>query len=220
MAPTCLTGPHADSDADTALAAPLFFHYNDSMTSLSEQKAELREQALDHRARLNPDDENPEDAVSLFFETFDLKAGSVLAGYWPIGKEFDVRFIMEESFRRGVSVCLPVVTASTTLEFCLWDGKTPLVKGTAGTWKPEQETFVDPDILLVPLLAFDRKGNRLGRGGGYYDATLSTLRLRREIIAVGVGYAAQAVLFNLPVEDHDERLDYVLTPQGLHDFRR
>jgi 5-formyltetrahydrofolate cyclo-ligase len=78
--------------------------------------------------------------------------------------------------------------------------------------------WLDPDIVIVPLLAFDRRGYRLGQGGGHYDATLEKLRAKKKIIAVGLAYAQQACLFNLPVEDHDQKLDWVITPQGAHSF--
>ena len=65
----------------------------------------------------------------------------------------------------------------------------------------------------MPLLAFDRRGHRLGYGEGYYDATLADLRARKKVIAVGLAYAQQAILFNLPAEDHDQPLDWIITPQ-------
>ena len=70
----------------------------------------------------------------------------------------------------------------------------------------------------MPMLAFDRPGNRLGHGGGYYDTTLRALREKKKITAVGVAYAQQAVLFSLPVEDHDEKLDWIITEQNTHRF--
>lgn len=74
-----------------------------------------------------------------------------------------------------------------------------------------------PDILLVPLLAFDNSGHRLGFGGGYYDRTLSDLRAKRDITAIGFAYAGQEV-DNIPQESFDQRLDWVMTEQGLHKF--
>ena len=85
--------------------------------------------------------------------------------------------------------------------------------------EPQSNEAVEPDILIVPMLAFDRKGIRLGQGGGYYDATLETLRNKKTIQAIGVAYASQAVLFTLPAEAHDQKMDYILTPQGITDYR-
>jgi 5-formyltetrahydrofolate cyclo-ligase len=183
-------------------------------------KDELREQALIHRDRLRPEDEDAEAAVSLFSENVTLKEGQIVAAYWPIDHEFDVRYIIDDIFKRGFRVALPVASRTTReMAFSQWDGKTDLVKGQFGVFVPHPECFVEPDVVLVPMLAFDRKGNRLGRGGGHYDATLAALRKKRNILAIGVAYAAQAVLFNLPVEDHDQKLDMIITPAGVQDFR-
>lgn len=188
------------------------------MTDLS--KDDLREQAQIHRTQLPPDITAAEEAARLFAETVSAAKGQVVAGYWPMGKEFDVRYILDDLLKAGVTCALPVAGKdSRVMRFVQWNDKTVMKKGGFGIMEPEGGDLVDPDILLVPFLAFDRRGYRLGRGGGHYDATLADLRARKHILAVGVGYAEQAVLFNLPVEDHDQRLDLIITPRGVHDFR-
>lgn len=95
-------------------------------------------------------------------------------------------------------------------------------KAFPGTWDipmPEKPDFMAPDILVVPLVAFDQRGNRLGHGKGYFDATLKALRSYKSILAVGYAYAEQSVIFGLPKEAHDEKLDMVVTPQRVFDFR-
>lgn len=183
-------------------------------------KDDLREQALIHRSHLPPDINAPEEAARLFRETFALASGQIVAGYWPYGKEFDVRYILDDLLKAGVTCALPVaVTDTRVMRFVLWNDKTVMKKGAFGILEPEGGDLVDPDILLVPFLAFDRRGYRLGRGGGHYDATLADLRARKQILAVGVGYAEQAVLFNLPAEEHDQKLDVIITQQRVYDFR-
>lgn len=183
-------------------------------------KNDLREQAQIHRTQLPPDITAAEEAARLFADTVSVAKGQVVAGYWPIGKEFDVRYILDDLLKQGVACALPVASGETrVMRFAHWDAATPMKKGGFGTMEPDGTEFADPDILLVPFLAFDRRGYRLGRGGGHYDATLADLRARKHILAVGVGYAEQAVLFNLPVEDHDQKLDLIITPRGVHDFR-
>lgn len=185
-----------------------------------QDKDALREQAVYHRDRIKPEDEDIENAVLLFRDSVPLKSGQVVAAYWPLGREFDVRYLIDETLKAGATVALPIARKSSReMQFAPWDGKSELVKGEWGIFMPPTQERVEPDILLVPFLAFDRKGYRLGRGGGHYDATLAALRAKKEILAVGVGYAAQAVLFNLPVEPHDQRLDMIITPGGVHDFR-
>lgn len=182
-------------------------------------KDELREQALLHREKIRPGDEDIENAVALFREATAIE-GKIIAAYWPTHDEFDVRYFIDDILKAGGKIALPIASkTSRVMEFAPWDPKDDLIKGDFGIFIPKTDGRVEPDILLVPFLAFDRKGYRLGRGGGHYDATIAALRSAKEILAIGVGYASQAVLFNLPVEPHDERLDMIITPQGVHDFR-
>jgi 5-formyltetrahydrofolate cyclo-ligase len=194
----------------------LFFLYKEFMTN----KGELREQAVLHRDKIRPGDEDLEVACRLFLEAAPVEKGRIYGAYWPIGNEFDVRYMIDDILKAGGHIALPVASKSSReMSFAPWDGKAGLVKGAWGVSVPPTDERVEPDVLLVPFLAFDRKGYRLGRGGGHYDATIAALRAKKEILVIGVGYAAQAVLFNLPVEPHDQRLDIVITPKGVHDFR-
>jgi 5-formyltetrahydrofolate cyclo-ligase len=101
------------------------------------------------------------------------------------------------------------------LKFRAWTFRDPLVSGVWGIKEPAPEApEVSPDILIVPLAAFDRAGYRIGYGAGYFDITLAALRVRKTIIAVGIAFAAQEV-DAVPIEAHDQRLDYVLTEAGI-----
>lgn len=238
MVPTCLTGPYADSDSDTVLAAlylPPFFCVKEQSHNKSPRallypaplwlkervnKDELRKQAMLHLDRLRADSEDVEATAGLFRQNVHVKSGQIVAAYWPIGQELDVRYIIDDMLERGIQVALPVPSkTSREMTFSLWDGKGNLDKGAFGVFVPPVPEVVEPDIVLVPMLAFDRKGNRLGRGAGHYDATLTALRAKKDILVIGIAYAAQAVLFGLPVEDHDQKMDMILTPQGIQDFR-
>lgn len=190
-------------------------------------KNEIRKQAKDLRSNIKQDFEEIEQAVSLFFEHFDLKNIKSVAGYWPIKDEFDCRPLLDDLIEKGVDVCLPVVLPdSRILAFRPWNGKDNLEDGAFGTKHPEEileetpeakEDFY-PSHLLVPLLAFDMKGNRLGYGSGYYDSTIKSLKEKKEIVTIGWAYGEQACLFNLPAEKHDEKLNYVITPQQVIEF--
>ena len=188
---------------------------------VTENKETLRQQARAHLEHLPPDLAAPEEAAARFFEVLKPRQGQVVAGYWPNGKEYDVRYILDDLLKEGVTCALPVVQKdSLVLGFHKWDEDVPLEKGAFGIMEPQGSVPVDPDIVLVPLMAFDRRGYRLGHGGGYYDATLAALRAQKDILAAGVGYSEQAVLFPLPVEEHDQRLDLIVTPGAVHDFRK
>ncbi len=183
---------------------------------MSESKDVLRAEALRHRVMMDPREEDPDGACDVFFEHIKPKADQVVATYWPKEKEFDPYAILERLQKNGHICGLPVVQKDgIELKFARWSEGESLETGPYDVMQPlisEQTQWIEPDIVIVPLLAFDRRGYRLGYGGGYYDATLRALREKKEITAVGVAYAQQACLFNLPVEDHDEKLDWVITP--------
>ena len=141
--------------------------------------------------------------------------GRVVAVYRAAGSEIDPAPLTVELRRRGAKIALPVVVAKDRpLIFRLASDEDALTPDAIGMPAPPpgaQE--VRPDIVLVPLVAFDRHGGRLGQGGGYYDRTLSALRHAGPLLAIGLAYAAQAV-DEVPVEPHDEALDGVLTEDG------
>ncbi len=186
---------------------------------MSDSKQVLRAEAKRHRARMDPASEDMDAAVSLFLDNIKPAADQVVAAYWPKGREFDTGPILEQLLGREITCALPIVQKdSRILKFACWDESIELKKGTFGIMEPDSESWIEPDIVIVPMLAFDRRGGRLGYGGGYYDATLKALREKKDIIAVGVAYAQQACLFSLPLEPHDERLDWIITPQDAFEF--
>lgn len=182
-------------------------------------KATLREQAILHRDRIDPFSEDFEQAISLFCEKLKPQPGQVVGLYWPRGREFDTRGLMEQLLRDGLTCALPVMVPGTkVLTFRTWAEGEELAVNKYGIAEPAGGATVTPDILVVPLLAFDRRGHRLGYGGGYYDATIAALRTEKAVVTAGFCYAQQAVLFNLPAEAHDVALDWVITPVKAHNF--
>lgn len=149
-------------------------------------------------------------------EAAPLPEGAVVAGYWPMRGEIDVLPLLSVLAERGQVTALPVVVAPRApLEFRRWRDGDPLEEGPYGTRHPvASAAVVRPVCLLVPLLAFDRQGVRLGYGGGFYDRTLAALRADGPVVAVGVAYAGQEVEA-LPAEPHDERLDWVITEREV-----
>ncbi len=137
-----------------------------------------------------------------------------VALYWPIGAELDTMPLIEALRERGHVCALPVVAQrAARLIFRVWRRGAPLVAAGHGTRAPPADApTIVPDIVVTPLLAFDRRGYRLGRGGGYYDRTLAALRAAGPVLAVGVGFDQQEVTA-VPRDDHDQRLDHVITPR-------
>lgn len=144
-----------------------------------------------------------------------LPKGAIVAGYWPIGSEMDPRPLMMALHDHGARLALPVVRAmGEAMAFRAFDFTDQLAPGLMGTPEPKTgKPFLTPDILLVPLLGFDRQGLRLGQGGGFYDRTLESLRAKHKVTAIGIAFAAQEVS-SLPFLAHDQKLDAIVTEQG------
>lgn len=140
--------------------------------------------------------------------------GVPLAGYMPIRTEINPLPAMEEASAHG-PVGVPVITGEgQPLKFSRWEPGCKMKEGPFGAQIPAQDDFFEPEIVIVPLVAFDRKGGRLGYGGGYYDRTLQQLRARRATLAIGFAYAAQEAEV-LPLEPTDQPLGMIVTEQGV-----
>jgi 5-formyltetrahydrofolate cyclo-ligase len=148
-----------------------------------------------------------------------LAAVGVVAGYYPIGSELDPWPTLLRLQAAGARIALPVaVGLHEPLRFRAYAPGDALEPDASRTPAPLAEAEpLEPDWLIVPLLAFDRRGWRLGQGGGYYDRTLAVLRARGRVWAVGLAYAGQDIP-DVPREAHDQRLDAILTETGYHAF--
>lgn len=138
-------------------------------------------------------------------------AGEVLSGYWPMRGEADPRPAMAA---HDGPVCLPVVPGKAVpLVFRQWKGEA-LVPGPFGTsHPPDSQPLLVPTVLIVPLAGFDRRGNRIGYGGGYYDRTLQMLREAGRATAIGLAFAVQE-LPDIPADPFDQPLDLIVTDRG------
>lgn len=135
-------------------------------------------------------------------------AGQPLAGYMPMRTEIDCLPAMEA---HDGPVAVPVILApGEALRFRRWTPQARMVPGDFGALIPEAGDWIEPRVLIVPLLAFDRRGYRLGYGGGFYDRTLEGLRARGPVTAIGFAFAAQEVAA-VPTEATDQRLDLIIT---------
>ena len=146
----------------------------------------------------------------------ELNGGpSIVSSYWSIGAELDPGQLERRLVGEGHRICLPAIQSKASpMKFHLWLKGEPTRERKWGIHEPlPTAPEVDPDILLVPMLAFDEKGWRLGYGGGYYDRTIQALRKRKSVVVVGFAYDEQKV-DAVPHLDYDERLDWVLTPSG------
>ncbi len=192
-----------------------------TVESPSDKKADLRNEALARRDALPPEARQaaPEAIAARKFP-LAIAPGTIVSGFMPLKSEINPLPLMRKLAGQGARLALPVVVGrGKPLLMREWVFGEPLVAGVWGIREPKPEAaVVDPDILLVPLLAFDRAGHRIGYGAGYYDLTLAQLRARKSVIAAGLAFAVQEVAA-IPATPRDARLDLVLTEQEVLDLR-
>jgi 5-formyltetrahydrofolate cyclo-ligase len=189
-------------------------HFASPDMTLIDDKRTLRSAMLAWRAALAEDERRAaaEGLLATLRREMPFETPSVVSGFWPIKDEIDIRPLMIELHNVGCQLALPVVQGrGKPLLFRAWRPGDPLEQGVFGTLQPsaKRETL-EPDALIVPMLACDEEGWRLGYGGGFYDRTLLGLRARRRVTAVGVGFNAQLV-DDVPHGADDQRLDWLLT---------
>jgi len=177
-------------------------------------KGAARRSASLHRAQAARD-AGPSAADRVAAEFFALTgevAGKVVSAYWPIKDEIGTSVLMHRAIAKGAEIVLPVVQgAGKPLLFREWTPTTALEKGSYGAMIPPADSPVfEPDILILPLLAFDTRGYRLGYGGGYYDRTLAALRAKKTVLAIGIAYAGQET-HDVPHEATDQKIDAIVT---------
>jgi 5-formyltetrahydrofolate cyclo-ligase len=151
-------------------------------------------------------------ALALVEKLSTAGSAPVVSVYWPIRSEVNTRPLIETLCERGLKVALPIMMAvKRPLLFRAFEPGDELAKGPFGLSEPSSnKATLEPDIVFAPLAAFDRKGYRLGYGGGLYDATLNALRAKHPVTAIGVAYAVQEA-DSIPIEDHDQKLDFIIT---------
>lgn len=188
-------------------------------------KRALRKQAIADRAQMVAGFDAAAAACAIrdrFLETFAPPPGTVVSAFWPVGDELDVKPLLEVLHERGCVCTLPVVTIKhMPLTFRVWEPGMPFIVSSFGIPEPGPDRPpATPDISLVPLLAFDEEGYRLGYGGGYYDRTIEQLRLLRRdppFLTVGVAFEGQ-LRSDVPHESFDQPLDWILTEQKARHF--
>jgi 5-formyltetrahydrofolate cyclo-ligase len=181
------------------------------------RKAELRRIALARRETMPPE------ARAAAAETVAARplpvavpAGAIVSGYSPIRGEINPVPLLRRFMEAGARLALPAIAGrGKPLIMRAWTFGGPLARGQWGIKEPPAEAAeVFPDILVVPLAAFDRRGFRIGYGAGYYDMTINALRKMKPAIAIGIAYAVQEVS-DIPTHERDARLDFVLTERDV-----
>lgn len=190
---------------------------NDSLIRVKKQ--ELRHRALSQRNAIEPESTEAmaaaEGVMNLVLDNLPLEPDTIIAGYWPTGNELDLRPTMT-FLSQTHRVCLPqVLDEKETLIFRQWTPHSPLTPGTFNIMEPRETAPLVPDICLIPLLAFDRQGHRLGYGIGCYDKYLNQRESQgHHVMKVGIAFTEQEIT-HIPTELTDKTLDWIITPQEI-----
>jgi 5-formyltetrahydrofolate cyclo-ligase len=199
-----MSGPHQNTPAPPA-----------------NEKPKLRREAIARRAALARAERTAAAQIIATREfPVPISLGAIVGGFSPLKGEIDPIPLMRSLAENGARLALPVVAGrGRPLVMRAWAFGEPLAAGVWGIREPLPEApAVQPDILIVPLLAFDRQGHRLGYGAGYYDMTIDALRAAKAIAAVGIAFAMQEINA-VPTTPRDARLDLVLTEREVIDCR-
>ena len=140
----------------------------------------------------------------------------IIAGYYPSNYEADILNFLKEASKKKFRIVLPVIRSSGKMSFKSWIFKEPLYVSTFGTLEPKNSNrVIIPDLIMVPLVAYDSQLNRIGYGKGYYDRILQKIsKIKKKTISLGVAYSFQKCR-KIPANKHDFRLDYIFTEQGI-----
>jgi 5-formyltetrahydrofolate cyclo-ligase len=218
MAPTYLCrfpGLHSDGHRGSALIAMIKIADTDS------PKAQFRQQALALRDALPSSVRAAAaDAIAARPLPLNIERGTIVSGFSPMKSEINPVPLLRKFADAGAQLALPAIAGrGKPLIMRAWAFGEPLASGQWGIREPVPGApEVAPDILIVPLAAFDRAGHRIGYGAGYYDMTITALRAKKPVTAIGIAFAAQEIPA-VPATERDARLDLVLTERETIDFR-
>ncbi|MCC6947753.1 MAG: 5-formyltetrahydrofolate cyclo-ligase [Bradyrhizobiaceae bacterium] len=192
-----------------------------NIADIAARKTELRTEALARRDALAPEARAAAaEAIAARPLPVAPRAGTIVSGFMPIKSEINPLPLLRRYAEAGAQLALPkIVGRGQALSMRAWSIGAPLVKGQWNICEPDAAApEVEPDIMIVPLAAFDRQGHRIGYGAGYYDRTIQSLRAKKPVTAIGIAFAMQE-FDEVPALSHDARLDLVLTEREAIDCR-
>ena len=173
-------------------------------------KSKIRKKILDIRKK-----KNNKNIKFSFLKVFNeiiknISKKKIVGGYYPVNFEIDILEILEKLETKGLQLCLPVVKKDNEMDFYSWSTKNLLKLNQYGIPEPEQIKKVFPDIILVPLVAFDSRLYRIGYGGGYYDRYIQKLSSKKNLLKIGIAHSCQKIN-RVPINKYDKKLDIIIT---------
>ena len=173
-------------------------------------KSKIRKKILEIRKK-----KNKKNIKFSFLKVFNeikknISKKKIVGGYYPVNFEIDILEILEKLETKGLQLCLPVVKKDNEMDFYSWSTKNLLKLNQYGIPEPEQIKKVFPDIILVPLVAFDSRLYRIGYGGGYYDRYIQKLSSKKNLLKIGIAHSCQKIN-RVPINKYDKKLDIIIT---------
>ena len=138
----------------------------------------------------------------------------IVGGYYPVNFEVDDLELLKKFEKKNFNISLPMIKKNFQMDFYKWSFSDPLKINKYGIPEPENKNIVYPDVLLVPLVAFDKNLNRLGYGGGYYDRLIAKLSKKKKILKIGLALSVQEI-DEVPINIYDQKLDYIVTNKNI-----
>ena len=177
-------------------------------------KSKLRKVILRKREKVNKTNIRIDfnKIINLFKKEITNKKN--IGGYYPTNFEVDDLDILREFEKKKFKISLPKIKKNFNMDFYQWSFNEPLMINKFGIPEPNSKILVYPDILLVPLVAFDKKLNRLGYGGGYYDRLIDKLSKKKKILKIGLALSIQEISL-VPINKYDQKLDYIITNKNI-----
>ena len=177
-------------------------------------KSELRKKILKVRKKFNTKN------IQLNFNQIikilkkEKITNKIIGGYYPVNFEIDSLELLRKFKKNKFNISLPIIKKNFQMDFYSWSFSEPLKINKYGIPEPEAKNIVYPDVLLIPLVAFDKNLNRLGYGGGYYDRLISKLLKKKKILKIGLAFSSQEV-DKVPTNKYDQKLDYIVTERNI-----
>jgi 5-formyltetrahydrofolate cyclo-ligase len=173
-------------------------------------KAKLRKKILTVREKFNAKNVQIDFNQIIKILKKEKITNKIIGGYYPVNFEIDDLALLKKFKNNKSNISLPVIKKNFQMDFYPWSFSEPLKVNRYGIPEPEITNIVYPDVLLIPLLAFDKNLNRLGYGGGYYDRLIKKLSKKKNIIKIGLAFAIQEI-DKVPINVYDQKLDYIIT---------
>jgi 5-formyltetrahydrofolate cyclo-ligase len=177
-------------------------------------KSKLRKKTLKVRQKFNTKNIQIDFNQIIKILKKEKKSKKIIGGYYPVNFEIDSLELLRKFKKSKFIISLPVIKKNFQMDFYPWSFSEPLKINKYGIPEPEKKNIVYPDVLLIPLVAFDKNLNRLGYGGGYYDRLIKKLSKKKNIIKIGLAFSVQEI-DKVPINMYDQKLDFIVTNKNV-----